>query len=105
MRERLRAAGVRTSDAFLGDADLRPCWTRERLLDQLAALPEGTSELMAHPGYAPSRARTSFGAEREVELAALCDPAVRAALEASGAALADWAGGAGAPAAISRITP
>jgi chitin disaccharide deacetylase len=92
MREALRARGVRTADALLGDAALRPCWTPERLLRQVAALPEGTSELMAHPGYAPSRVRTSFGREREVELAALCDPAVRKALEAGGVSLVSWAG-------------
>jgi chitin disaccharide deacetylase len=91
MRAALRARGVRTSDAFLGDAALRPCWTRERLLGQLSALPGGTSELMAHPGYAPSQARTSFGAEREVELRALCDPEAREAVRRAGALLVTWA--------------
>ena len=91
MRREVRAAGVRTTDAFRGDAALRPCWTRERLLAALAALPEGTTELMAHPGHAPSRARTSFGPEREVELAALCDPAAREALAARGVELITWA--------------
>jgi len=93
-RAALRQAGVRTSDRFLGDADLRPCWTRERLLAELASLAdeEGLIELMAHPGYAPSRARTSFGAEREVELAALCDPEARAAVERAGLRLGAWPG-------------
>ncbi len=90
MRRELRAAGVRTSGAFLGDAALRPCWTRERLLAALAALPEGTAELMAHPGHAPSHARTSFGIEREVELEALCDPEARRALAALGVQLVTW---------------
>ncbi len=74
-RTLLRAAGVRTADAFLGDASLRPCWTTERLVAALSALPEGTTELMCHPGFRPAVVRTSFGAEREIELAALCDPA------------------------------
>lgn len=89
----LRAAGVRTTDRFLGDAALRPCWTRERLLAQLLALrgAGGTVELMAHPGHAPSRTPTSFGAEREVELRALCDPGARAAAEEAGLELASWA--------------
>jgi chitin disaccharide deacetylase len=87
MRDFLRGSGVRTTDHFLGDADLRPCWTPERLASALAALPEGTTELMCHPGYAPSQARTSFGAEREVELAALCDPGAREALSRAGATL------------------
>lgn len=88
MRAALRAAGVRTADHFLGDAALRPCWTAERLLSALAALPEGTTELMCHPGHAPSSVRTSFGAEREAELAALCDPRAREAVAARGARLA-----------------
>jgi len=90
MRRAARAAGVVTADAFLGDAALRPCWTAERLVRALAAPPEGTAELMAHPGYAPRHARTSFGPEREEELRALCDPRVRQALARSGAVLASW---------------
>lgn len=95
MRAALRARGVRTSDAFLGDADLRPCWTLPRLLAALEALAgsEGTTELMAHPGYAPRHARTSFGAEREVELRALCHPAARRAAARAGARLVTWGSG------------
>jgi predicted glycoside hydrolase/deacetylase ChbG (UPF0249 family) len=101
MRRAARSRGVTTADAFLGDAALRPCWTAERLLQALAALPDGTCELMAHPGYAPRHARTSFGPEREVELRALCDPRVQEALARSGAVLASWDAppGHGAPAA------
>jgi chitin disaccharide deacetylase len=87
LRSWLRAEGVLTTDAFLGDAGLRPCWTRERLLEALTSLPEGVVELMCHPGYAPTHARTSFAAEREVELASLCEPAARAALAAASAVL------------------
>jgi len=90
MRDFLRGSGVRTTDHFLGDAELRPCWTPERLADALAALPDGTTELMCHPGYAPSHARTSFGAEREVELRALCDPRARQALTKARAVLATF---------------
>lgn len=90
MRGALREAGVATTDAFLGDAGLRPCWTLPRLLAALGALPEGTTELMAHPGYPPVQVRTSFGAEREIELRALCDRGARAALQGSGAALVGW---------------
>ena len=90
MRDLLRAQGVRTADHFLGDADLRPCWTPERLSSALAALEDGTTELMCHPGYAPSHARTSFGAEREVELRALCDARAPEALVRAGAVLATF---------------
>jgi chitin disaccharide deacetylase len=92
MRATLRAAGVATTDAFLGDAALRPCWTRERLLGALSALPTGTVELMCHPGRAPTHARTSFSVEREIELASLIDPGARAALAASGAVLGTFPG-------------
>ncbi|HZZ84434.1 MAG TPA: ChbG/HpnK family deacetylase [Anaeromyxobacteraceae bacterium] len=87
MRAALRAAGVLTCDHFAGDAALRPCWTLERLLAALERLGEGTTELMAHPGYRPAVARTSFGAEREIELQALADPRTRAAIERLGIAL------------------
>ncbi len=92
MRDALRRRGVATADAFLGDAAARPCWTRERLLSTLGALPGGVVELMCHPGRAPTSVRTSFGAEREVELAALCDPAARAALARAKVDLAGFPG-------------
>ncbi len=91
MRDALRAAGVETADRFLGDAARRPAWTVEALLAALATIGEGVTELMAHPGHAPSHARTSFGAEREVELSALCDPRARAALAARGVRLCSYA--------------
>ncbi len=84
LRAALRAAGVPTTDAFLGDAARRPAWDEAALLATLEALAEGTTELMAHPGFRPSVARTSFGVEREVELASLCAPAARRVLEATG---------------------
>jgi predicted glycoside hydrolase/deacetylase ChbG (UPF0249 family) len=84
MRGALRALGVATADAFLGDASLRPAWTADALVAALAAVGEGVTELMAHPGHAPSHARTSFGGERELELEALCHPDVRAAADRHG---------------------
>lgn len=59
----------------------------------IAALPAGTSELMTHPGFYDNaemeRLRPWIGTSwiqenREVELAALCDPGVRLALRESG---------------------
>jgi len=87
MRERIRQAGAPVLEHFLGDALLRPCWTRERLLAALAELPAGDAELMCHPGFPPTRVQTSFGAERQVELEALCDPEARRVLGARGTAL------------------
>lgn len=91
MRGMLRARGILAADAFLGDAERRPAWTLSALLAALARVGEGVTELMTHPGYAPSHARTSFGAEREVELRALCDPAVRHAVAEAGISLGDYA--------------
>lgn len=84
MRDRIRAAGARACDAFLGDADLRPCWTPERLAAAAAGLAPGSTEIMMHPGRAPLHVHTSFGPEREVELAAAVAPEVREAFRAAG---------------------
>jgi predicted glycoside hydrolase/deacetylase ChbG (UPF0249 family) len=90
MRDALRAAGVRVADVFLGDAARRPAWTLEALLAALAAVGEGVTELMAHPGYPPAHVRTSFGAEREVELRALCAPEAAAAVRRLGILVCSW---------------
>ena len=87
MRDRIRAAGARASDGFLGDAALRPCWTPEHLAAVAGTLPPGTTEFMLHPGHLPSHVRTGFAAEREIELAAAVDPRVREAFRAAGVLL------------------
>jgi chitin disaccharide deacetylase len=46
----------------------------------LRSLPAGTTELACHPGRGMA-GESSYGAERELELAALCDPRVRETLE------------------------
>ena len=91
MAVRLRLAGVPCADRFLGDAALRPAWTEARLVEAIATLEPGVTELMAHPGYRPSSARTSFGVEREAELGALCAEAARRAVERRGVRLCDYA--------------
>jgi chitin disaccharide deacetylase len=88
MRDRIRGSGALACDHFLGDAGLRPCWTPEGLVEAVAGLPEGSVEVMTHPGRTPRAVRTSFAAEREIELAALVDPAVRVAVARRGARLA-----------------
>ena len=92
MRAALRGLGVPTADHFLGDAAARPWWTAERLLEALAALPEGTTELMCHPGHRPALARTSFGAQREVELRALTDRRVAEVVRREGLCLVSFGG-------------
>ncbi len=90
MRAALRAAGLVAADWFLGDAALRPAWTEQALLAALERLGEGTTELMAHPGHAPSHALTSFGAEREVEWAALRSARVHALVRSAGLRLCSY---------------
>ena len=89
-RARLRARGVATTDAFLGDATLRPAWTEAALLRAIDGLAEGVTELMAHPGYRPEEVATSFGVEREEELLALTAPAVAARLREARVVLSDY---------------
>ncbi len=91
-RAEARRHGVPVADHFLGDAERRPAWDEAALVAALGALGAGWTELMAHPGHRPAVARTSFGAEREVELRALTGAAAREALRRSGAQLATWAG-------------
>jgi chitin disaccharide deacetylase len=81
-REGLRRRGIVTTDAFVGDAQSEPYWTSERLLDQLATLPLGVTELMCHPGiFDEALAYSRYGRQRDVELAALCDAEARATVE------------------------
>jgi predicted glycoside hydrolase/deacetylase ChbG (UPF0249 family) len=51
---------------------------RDRLLATIDQLPLGVTEIMVHPGYDDEMlaAQDAFRAEREVEVNALCDPAV-----------------------------
>jgi chitin disaccharide deacetylase len=51
-----------------------------RLLD--AEIREGVTELVCHPGYVEPGFRSSYAAEREVELRTLCNPGVREAIRA-----------------------
>jgi predicted glycoside hydrolase/deacetylase ChbG (UPF0249 family) len=87
-REKLRQAGVRTPDHFL-DAFFAEGATLVSLHRLIEELPEGTSELMCHPGHADEEllAGSSYAREREREIAALCDPGIRRLLEDRGALL------------------
>ena len=84
VRRLARARGLATPDAFLGGAGDEPYWTVARLLETIRSLPEGTTEIMCHPGYFDADlAHSRYGRQREAELAALTDPAVRAAVQAA----------------------
>lgn len=88
VRQAARAAGLRTPDHFFGESGPDPYWSVERLLAHLAALPEGVSEFMTHPGYFDADlAYSRYGKQREVELQGLTDPKVLRAVEAYGVRL------------------
>jgi predicted glycoside hydrolase/deacetylase ChbG (UPF0249 family) len=63
----------------------------EALKRILASLPAGVTELACHPGHGKGL-DSMYREERAREVAALCDPAVRAALEAEGICLVSFAG-------------
>ncbi len=84
-RAELRELELSTPDYFL-DSFYGEGATLENLRSLLEDLPEGTSELMCHPGYAdqPLLAGSSYAKEREREFEILCDPAVRALVNENG---------------------
>jgi predicted glycoside hydrolase/deacetylase ChbG (UPF0249 family) len=80
VRRAARALGLRTPDHFMGESGPEAYWSRERVLEHLAALPRGLSEFMTHPGYFDEDlAYSRYGRQRETELAGLTDPEVRQA--------------------------
>jgi len=91
MRSQLRSAGVRTTDHFVGEASGEAYWTELRFAGTVAALAEGTTELMCHPGYPPRETRTSYGLQRAVELATLTSAAARQAIAEAGIVLGSFA--------------
>jgi len=78
----LRAAGVKTPDRFVDRfyAEGATLETLERILEEL---PDGTTELMCHPGRSDAelKAGSTYADEREREIRVLCDPALRTLVE------------------------
>jgi predicted glycoside hydrolase/deacetylase ChbG (UPF0249 family) len=90
----LERHGCRTTDHFAGFQITGRFRTAE-LVQLLAVLPVGSTELMCHPGHcgqALRAARTRLKESREHELEALLAPEARSALAANGIELADYAG-------------
>lgn len=82
-----QTAGIRYCGDFYGQsADGKPLAGAvgvEALVKILRELPPGWTELGCHPGQG-NDLETMYGVEREQEMATLCDPAVRAAVEVFG---------------------
>ena len=89
----LERHGCRTTDHFAGFQITGRLRTPE-LVELLGAIPEGSTELMVHPGRCrePLRqARTRLKESREHELEALVAPETRVALERNGIELVNYA--------------
>jgi predicted glycoside hydrolase/deacetylase ChbG (UPF0249 family) len=85
---RLRAAGIRTPDALVGIAETGRL-DEAGLRAVVAALPEGTSELVCHPGSGDGAIASSYawGFRWDEEAAALTGPTIREALRREGVRL------------------
>jgi predicted glycoside hydrolase/deacetylase ChbG (UPF0249 family) len=84
--------GCQTTDHFAGFQITGRFRTAE-LVQLLGKLPEGSTELMVHPGHcgaALRQARTRLKESREQELAALISAEVRAAVEGHGIRLVSF---------------
>jgi predicted glycoside hydrolase/deacetylase ChbG (UPF0249 family) len=90
----LASHGCRTTDHFAG-FQITGRFHTAQLVDLMAMLPEGSTELMCHPGRcgdALRGERTRLKESRERELEALIAPEVRAAAERNGVELVGYAG-------------
>ncbi len=93
--ERLaRAHGICTPERLWGVAATGRL-NRGAILSMIGSMPEGVNELMCHPGEYDEELehlRTRLKRERERELEALTDPAVRTAIDEQGIELIDYRG-------------
>ena len=90
----LQKYGCRTTDHFAG-FQITGRFRTSELVELLAVLPEGSTELMCHPGRcgpALRSARTRLKESREQELEALVAPEVKAALARHAIELVDYRG-------------
>jgi chitin disaccharide deacetylase len=91
-REQAERAGVSTADYFCGIAQTGEL-TKQGVARLLRSLPEGTTELMCHPGYTDDALRktaTRLQTSRERELEILTDPEIRNLVASQGIRLIDY---------------
>jgi predicted glycoside hydrolase/deacetylase ChbG (UPF0249 family) len=91
-REQAERAGIATSDFFCGIAQTGEL-TREGVLRLLEILPDGTTELMCHPGYADAdlaKSATRLQASRQAEVEILTDTKIRNLVASQGIRLIDY---------------
>lgn len=91
----LRDRGIRYEGGFYGQARRGESWPEgisvERLIELIEGLPPGWTELGCHPGLGVGAGESSYAAEREREVEALCDPRSTAAIERAGVKLRSFA--------------
>lgn len=91
-RKQADRAGVSTADYFCGIAQTGEL-TKEGVARLLRSLPEGTTELMCHPGYADEALRntaTRLQGSREKEVEILTDTEIRNLVASQGIRLIDY---------------
>ena len=91
-REQAERAGIAAADYFCGIAPTGEL-TRAGVLRLLEILPEGTTELMCHPGYVDAelaKSATRLQASRQTELEILSDTQVRNLVASQGIRLIDY---------------
>ena len=91
-REQAERAGIATADYFCGIAQTGEL-TLEGVTQFLKSLPEGTTELMCHPGYADvalQKTATRLQNSRQMELEILTDTGVRNLVASQGIRLIDY---------------
>ena len=92
-RAQAERAGISTADYFCGIAQTGEL-TKDGVARLLHGLPEGTTELMCHPGYADDALRktaTRLQESREKELEILTDTDIRNLVASQGIRLIDYA--------------
>jgi len=91
-RELAERAGISTADYFCGIAQTGEL-TREGVEQLAKSLPEGTTELMCHPGYMDSalqKTATRLQDSRQTELQILTDTGIRNLVASLGIRLIDY---------------
>ena len=91
-REMAERSGIATADYFCGIAQTGVL-SRKGVLQLLASLPEGTTELMCHPGYSDAELRntaTRLQTSRQTELEILTDKEIRKSIAALGIRLINY---------------
>jgi len=91
-REQAERAGISTADFFCGIAQTGEL-TREGVEQFVKCLPDGTTELMCHPGYADAalqKTPTRLQDSRQTELQILTDTGIRNLVASMGIRLIDY---------------